>query len=301
MLAIRTADLTPRLLLDKEIGLSFIGWGIFLTCAALYCIVYNQLVLISPTTFLSSFIWSLKEYAPWLVITPVLIAQLRRIHQGKGSHFIFLYAALMITTLSAALVARVGMDIFLNPQRDVFASAVDFFPSQVSVLGFVVIIWKLLLRPIKNTNEHTTKQSDSQKMSTQVADRTIASTPAETPTARQDNSVLVMKGNGERLIKWDSVDFISAAGNYMELTCAAEKYLLRVSMKQLEQRLPAGCFIRIHRSHIVNIAAIDRIIAQPAGNGTVALRNAHLLPLSKGYKQALNAYKFVTHSSPHHH
>ena len=91
MLAIRTADLAPRFLWDKEIGLSFVGWGAFLTCAALYCIVYNQLVLISPTTFLTSFIWSLKEYAPWLVITPLLIAQLRRIHQSKGSHFIFLY------------------------------------------------------------------------------------------------------------------------------------------------------------------------------------------------------------------
>lgn len=301
MLAIRTVYSIPRLWLDKEIGLSFVGWGAFLTCAALYCIVYNQLVLISPITFFNSFIWGLKEYAPWLVITPVLTAQLRRIHQRKSSHFIFLYTGLMITTLGAALIARAGLDIFLNPQRDFVASAVDFFPTQVSVLGFVVIIWELLLRPFKRTTEHTTEQTDSQKISAQAADTPSASISTETAPARHEDSILVMKGNGERLIKWDSVDFISAAGNYMELTCANEKYLLRVSMKQLEQSLPAGCFIRIHRSHIVNIAAIDRIITQPAGNGTVALRNAHLLPLSKGYKQALNAYKFVTHSSQHHH
>ena len=294
MLAIRTADLAPRFLWDKEIGLSFVGWGVFLTCAALYCIVYNQLVLISPTTFLSSFIWSLKEYAPWLVITPLLIAQLRRIHQSKGSHFIFHYAGLLITALGVALITRVCVDVFANPQRDFIASIVDFFPTQISVLGFVVIIWELLLRrPIK--------LSSSRQISTQPADSPIASSSTEAPPSRQSDSVLVIKGSGERLIKWDSVDFISAAGNYMELTCGNEKYLLRVSMKQLEQSLPAGCFIRIHRSHIVNIAAIDRIIAQPAGNGAVALRNAHVLPLSKGYKQALNAYKFVTHSSLGHH
>ena len=298
MLAIRTADLAPRFLWDKEIGLSFVGWGVFLTCAALYCIVYNQLVLISPATFLSSFVWSLKEYAHWLVITPLLIAQLRRIHQSKGSHFIFHYAGLLTTTLSAALIARVGVDIFLNPQRDFIASAVDFFPTQISVLGFVVIIWELLLRrPIERPSKHTR----SQQISTQPVDDFVVSPAAEKLPSRQGDSVLVMKGNGERLIKWDSVDFISAAGNYMELTCATEKYLLRVSMKQLEQSLPVGGFIRIHRSYIVNIAAIDRIIAQPAGNGAIALRNAHVLPLSKGYKQALNAYKFVTHSSPSHH
>lgn len=297
MLAIRTAQLTPRLLLDKEIGLSFVGWGAFLTCAALYCIVYNQLVLVSPTTFFNSFIWGLNEYAPWLVITPVLIAQLRRIHQSENPSFILRYAGLMIITLSAALIARACLDIVLHPQRDFVASAVDFLPSQLSVLGFVVILWELLLHPIKRTTGHI----DSRGVSAQLADKSIASTSAEIPSVRQEDSILVMKGNGERLIKWDSVDFISAAGNYMELTCGAEKYLLRVSMKQLEQSLPAGCFIRIHRSHIVNIAAIDRIIAQPAGNGAVALRNAHLLPLSKGYKQALNAYKFVTHSSSEHH
>lgn len=293
MLAIRTVLLAPRLLLDKETSLSFVGWGVFLTCAALYCIIYNQLVLISPTTFFNSFVWSLKEYAPWLVITPLLIAQLRRIHQSKNPNFILGYTGLIISALSTALIARACMDIFLNPQRDFVASVVDFFPSQLSVLGFVVILWELLLRPIKRVTGHI----DSQGIPTPYADNPIPSS-TEISTVRQDESVLVMKGNGERLIKWDSVDFISAAGNYMELTCATEKYLLRVSMKQLEQDLPAGCFIRIHRSHIVNIAAIDRIIAQPAGNGAVALRNAHVLPLSKGYKQALNAYKFVTHSSP---
>lgn len=297
MSAIRTADLAPRFLWGKEIGLSFVGWGIFLTCAALYCIVYNQLVLISPTTFFNSFIWSLNEYAPWLVITPLLIVHLRRVHQCKSSNFLFLYVGLLFASLSAALIARVGLDVFLNPflssQRGLVASAVDFFPTQISVLGFVVIIWELLLRPSKHTS--------LEKISAQPTDKPVMALSTENLPMRQGDSVLVMKGNGERLIKWDSVDFISAAGNYMELTCAAEKYLLRVSMKQLEQVLPRGCFIRIHRSHIVNIAAIDRIIAQPAGNGAVALRNAHVLPLSKGYKQALNTYKFVTHSSPEHH
>lgn len=296
MLAIRTAQLTPRLLLDKETSLSFVGWGVFLTCAALYCIIYNQLVLVSPTTFFNSFVWSLKEYAPWLVITPVLIAQLRRIHQSKSPNFILRYAGLMISALSAALTARACLDIFFNPQRDFVASVVDFFPSQLSVLGFVVILWELLLHPIKRATGHI----DSQGIPTPSADNPIPSS-TEISAVRQDDSVLVMKGNGERLIRWDSVDFISAAGNYMELTCVNEKYLLRVSMKQLEQSLPTGCFIRIHRSHIVNIAAIDRIITQPAGNGTVALRNAHLLPLSKSYKQALNMYKLVTHLSPQHH
>lgn len=298
MLAIRTAGLVPRMLLSKEIALSFAGWVIFLACAALYCIVYNQLVLVSPSTFLNSFIWGVKEYAPWLVITPLLTAYLRRIYRGGGSHFIFFYVGLLVAALTAALIARVYLDVLFNPQRDLIASTVYFFPTQIIILGFVVIIWELLLcRPIERTAHHTSPPL----ISAQAAENSIASISTDPLPARQTDRVLVMKGTGERLIEWGSVDYISAAGNYMELTCGNEKYLLRVSMKQLEQSLPIGCFIRIHRSHIINIAAIDRIIVQPAGNGVVALRNAHMLPLSKGYKQALNVYKFVTNSSPIHH
>jgi hypothetical protein len=280
MLVTRTAEFGSRLLLDRAIGFSFLGWAVFLACAALYCIVYNQFVLITPTTFFDSFIWSLKEYASWLVITPLFASQLRRIHQRKGPSFITLYAKLLITTLSVALIAGVCLEMFLQPHRSFIASAIDLFPAQLSVLAFIAIIWEVLLRtgllqPLKVAE-------DKQNIMAQ---------------REQQSSVLVMKGNGERLISWDSVDFICAAGNYMELTCASEKFLLRVSMKQLEQDLPSGCFIRIHRSYIVNIAAIDRIIAQPAGNGTIALRNQHVLPLSKRYKQALNVYKFVPNSS----
>ncbi|MES2675864.1 MAG: LytTR family DNA-binding domain-containing protein [Pseudomonadota bacterium] len=285
MLAIRTLEVEPRLLLSKAIGLSLLGWGSFLTCAALYCIVYNQFVLISPATFISSFIWSLKAYAPWLVITPLLAAQLRRIHQCKSSNFIILYAGLTIAALSAALIARVGLDIFFNPQLNVVVSAVNSFPAQLSVLGFVVIIWELLLH------------RGLLQLATQSAGKEITLPPGETSPRHRNSKVLVMKGRGECLIEWDSVDFISAAGNYMELTCATEKYLLRASMKQLEDALPVGSFIRIHRSYIVNKTAIDRIIAQPAGNGAIRLHNKHVLPLSKRYKQELNAYKFVPNSS----
>ncbi|PKM20733.1 MAG: hypothetical protein CVV11_04385 [Gammaproteobacteria bacterium HGW-Gammaproteobacteria-15] len=289
MLAIRTTNAAPRLLMRRDIVLSFFGWAVFLTAAALYCILYTQFVALSTDTFVHSFIWGFREYAPWLVITPVLMTQLRRIHQFNNSSFVFRYAGLVMLMLSAALITRVGLEMYFNPELGFVAGVVDFFPIQVSVLAFLVIIWEWCLAPAKVEN--------TQPPPAPSADEQGAPEFSAAVDRPKSQSVLVIKGNGERLIRWDSVEVICAAGNYIELYCADEKYLLRASMKQLEQDLPAGCFVRIHRSYMVNITAIDRIITQAAGNGVVVLRNSQQLPLSKSYKQALKAYKFATSQS----
>lgn len=278
-----------RVLLRRDITLSCLGWALFLTAAALYCILYNQFVVVSTETFVGSFIWGFKEYAPWLIITPVLMIQLRRIHQLNNSNFVFQYVCLVMLILSAALIARVGLDMFFNPELGFIAGVVELFPVQLSVLAFLVIIWELCLAPVKVENTPRLPESSTNEQGAPEFSAAVASPKSQ--------SVLVIKGNGERLIHWDSVEVICAAGNYIELYCADEKYLLRASMKQLEQDLPAGCFMRIHRSYMVNIAAIDRIIPQAAGNGVVVLKNALQLPLSKSYKHALKAYKFATQLS----
>jgi two-component system LytT family response regulator len=273
MLNAQIAQVMPRLLFNREIGLSMAGWILFLTGAALYCLVYNQLVLVSPTSFMNSFLWSLREYAVWLAITPVLFSGLRRIHSKTNTSLIQSYGLLIGAALFIALTLHMAMDAHKPSQHSTIANLVNLFPSQLSVLSLLIALWHLFFR----AKDHP-----------------------QTTIAKPDNycdQVRVMKGNGETLISWASVDFISAAGNYMELSCGTEKYLLRITLKELEQQLPTQQFIRVHRSHIVNIAAIRRIGSQTAGNGFIELRNNHLVPLSKGYKQALSTVQFVPDSS----
>jgi len=52
------------------------------------------------------------------------------------------------------------------------------------------------------------------------------------------------------------------------------------SMRALEQHLPAGQFMRIHRSYIVNVSRIIIIDRQK-----VTLIGNHSLPVSDGYRQ----------------
>ena len=257
----------PVFPLLKDIRIASFGWLCFLACASIYCILYNQMVLLTAASFADSFLWSLKEYAHWLLVTPLLLLLLQRFcsasEHSKRNLFICLSAILLI-----ALITRMLGDFLLNPSTDLVANFVYIFPGQVCTLAIISILWKLSRLPqsVKPEITHDQKPMDT---------------------------VLVMKGNGEKIIQWDSVICIIAAGNYLELMTENEQYLLRTTMKQLDEELPKNKFIRIHRSYIVNITRIEKIISQPAGNGLVYLCNGQELPLSKSYKKQLNSFRLT--------
>ncbi len=254
----------------KDIRIAGLGWLAFLACASVYCILYNQMVLLTAASFVDSFFWSLREYAHWLLITPLLLMLLQRFCHGPMNNNWSLLTSLLVVLL-LALSAKITIDFLINPAADLIADFVYFFPSQVCTLVIISILWKLFRLKHKVNNESTNDHQPSQ--------------PSDT--------VLVIKGNGEKIIQWDSVISITAAGNYLELTTENEQYLLRTTMKQLDTELPKNKFIRIHRSYMVNISKIEKIMSQPAGNGLVYLCNGQELPLSKSYKKQLKSFRLA--------
>lgn len=52
------------------------------------------------------------------------------------------------------------------------------------------------------------------------------------------------------------VSHVEASGDYARVHAASGKYLLHVSLAELEERLDPDRFVRVHRSHLVNLEAI---------------------------------------------
>jgi hypothetical protein len=137
----------------------------------------------------------------------------------------------------------------------------------------------------------------SKAMSQPVADAVTEplarprATPA--PAPQLPATLLVNKGADQCLIQINRIECVSAAGNYVEIIERGQRYLMRAPLKQVEDLLPSGEFIRIHRSHLVRLDQIERIKSLPSGNGTVQLRGGQVLPMSKRYKQALQRYRRI--------
>ena len=60
-------------------------------------------------------------------------------------------------------------------------------------------------------------------------------------------------------IRFDDLKWVKSDGNYLELYCKDEKHLVRSSMKNFAQRLPANRFLQVHKSYLVNIEHIKSI------------------------------------------
>jgi two-component system, LytTR family, response regulator len=81
--------------------------------------------------------------------------------------------------------------------------------------------------------------------------------------------------NGDELVPVavDDIVMITGAQDYAEVTTIdGRSHLVRMSLAELEERLPEECFLRVHRSTIINIAHLGR--AEPIGSGRLAVHLA---------------------------
>jgi two-component system LytT family response regulator len=108
------------------------------------------------------------------------------------------------------------------------------------------------------------------------------------PTGSEPLDRLVVKGGGRtRFLPVSELDWVEAAGVYVTLHAGGRKTLHRTSLTELESRLDARTFIRIHRSAIVNIERISHLEPVSHGEFEVVLKNGARLRLSRTYRAHL--------------
>jgi two-component system, LytTR family, response regulator len=102
---------------------------------------------------------------------------------------------------------------------------------------------------------------------------------------------LVMKTSGSvTLLDVRDVDWIEAAGVYVNLHVGVKIYLYRSSVNQLLQRLDPRQFVRVHRSAAVNAARIRELRPRSHGDFTVVLASGVEVTMSRGYRPQLEAW-----------
>jgi len=85
----------------------------------------------------------------------------------------------------------------------------------------------------------------------------------------------------------DQIDWVDAAGDYMCVHAAGATYVLRGTMKHLEEVLNPEMFVRIHRSAIVNRHRVTSMRPHRNGEYFLQLGSDTELKLSRKYKGSL--------------
>ena len=95
----------------------------------------------------------------------------------------------------------------------------------------------------------------------------------------------VRLGNRVAFVRIDDVDWVEAADYYARLHVGAASHLVRETMQELEARLDARRFVRVHRSAIVNVDRVRELRTIAAGRHEVVLRDGTRLPLSRSRRE----------------
>jgi DNA-binding LytR/AlgR family response regulator len=97
-----------------------------------------------------------------------------------------------------------------------------------------------------------------------------------------ESFVFIRDSNVVRRIKIDDILFAEAMGDYVKIYTLDHFYSIHSSLRQVESKLPAAKFLRVHRSFIIQVGKIDTI------EGGTLIINRKTVPVADAYRAALN-------------
>lgn len=108
-------------------------------------------------------------------------------------------------------------------------------------------------------------------------------------TVERPERFLVRKLGKEFLVAANEVEWLQAAGNYVNLRVRGRDYPLRTTMAAIEARLDPARFVRVHRSYMVNLDCVGEIEPLDTGDARIIMRDGGAVPCSRTYRGALRA------------
>jgi two-component system LytT family response regulator len=89
------------------------------------------------------------------------------------------------------------------------------------------------------------------------------------------------------IVQTAEIDWMTAAGNYVELHVGKAAHLVRMTIRDLTAQLPQHMFVQISRSQVVNVERIKEVRPRSHGDYLVLLRDGTRLAGTRNYRDNL--------------
>lgn len=97
------------------------------------------------------------------------------------------------------------------------------------------------------------------------------------------------RGGAEIMVEVADIDRVEASGNYAILHVGGETFEIRSSLSRLESELDPRRFVRVHKSHVVNVARVVEVTPWVSGDWRIRLQDGSEVNLSRRYRQRFEA------------
>lgn len=112
--------------------------------------------------------------------------------------------------------------------------------------------------------------------------RELIESTTEELSVSEEEFIFIRDSNIIRRIRLDDILFVESMRDYVKLHTPQKFYAIHTTLKAVEDRLPSGKFLRVHRSYIVAIEKIDTI-----REGVIIVQEK-TVPVADAYRAALN-------------
>ncbi|MDP5281425.1 LytTR family transcriptional regulator DNA-binding domain-containing protein [Sphingomonas sp. DG1-23] len=182
-----------------------------------------------------------------------------------------------------------------NMPLTVFVTAYDHF----AIRAFEAEAIDYLLKPFSDRRYERMMQRVKQRLqdrrSTESDDANVFGPELLKLVARRASPgeiwdwIAVKSRDTTRLLLTDDIDWIEAAGVYVTVHSKGEEFLYRAGLAAVASRLDPFRFVRIHRSHIVNVRSIAFLERRSHGEFEVMLKTGNRLMMSRTYRGEVEA------------
>ena len=114
--------------------------------------------------------------------------------------------------------------------------------------------------------------------------------PKNKPTTIDETQRIQVKNkHGVFWLKHTEIATIESGGNYVYVHANDQVLPMRSTMSEMEQQLSSACFIRVHRSYLVNLTHCKAMRKPSPDSSELVLLSEKVVPVSKKYRADLVA------------
>ena len=182
-----------------------------------------------------------------------------------------------------------------HPPAVVLVTAFD----QYAVRAFDSAVVDYLLKPIERdrlaraiTRVHYYMRSlDAEQRADELQQvlREIRSAPKGDGGPAYETEFWVRNSNGLVRVGVDAIEYVCSADVYVSIHTASGVHLMRGSIRQFEDRVEPGLFVRVHRRWLVKRSAIAELSTSQNGQTEVVLRSGKRLPAGRVHVKRLRS------------
>lgn len=185
--------------------------------------------------------------------------------------------------------------VFVTAHDNHALSAFDYHAVDYLVKPFTDARFHRAIDRVKHRIHHghfTAAENALRALAAQLQQQAAAPATAEPATPSYENARLAVKVDGElHFVKQRDLRWVESQGDYLNLHLHERRLMIRMPMKRVEQLLHPTQFVRIHKSTLINLAYLERIVATSSCTQAARLDDGTTLLIGPAFRRNLDRVK----------